>query len=805
MELFSHNQKAYEAIKECFEVQNRAAVVHATGTGKSYIIARTAQDFNRVLVIAPNHFVLSETQKVCPDYTDFRTYASVMYDKSFDSNYDLIVLDEFHRSGAEKWGKGIKRLLKACPDAKILGTSATHIRYLDDQRNMADELFDGHIVSHISLKDAIDMNILPNPTYVTALYSLDEITKTLKNRIRKSSKSDEEKQQGLRTLRGIAQSWDKSEGVPGIMKKYMRKDMQRIIVFCSKVNKKEQARRYLGSWLATAGFSRIRFYNIDYKEKRLAKEMEDFQQPCQEGELKVAMSVNMLNEGVHIPRVDGIIMLRSTISRIIIEQQVGRCLTASNKCQVPVVLDLVNNIESVNNFGFVEFSEWQKGGENTGESSSEDKGFPFHITDEIRDIRILLSQLDHGFLPYNTFSFEEKCREIEMFIAEHGELPTTTNGGKPLLAYVGKFRSEPLRSLHPECVERFSQMGFNMTQIEDRYFINLQQCKDFLSKHGRIPVVGVHSTEKERILGRFLKAHWNKRSNNTDEQRLILCKEGLVSPISEEVWRFAEEQKKLGNLPRDVEYGGKPISAKVDEVIAYFKKHGTLPPCKHPSRLMAIAQSCVAQGNKEVVRLYNAGIFNGTMKLTTKVVNILKRYGVEVNADDINLSPVETLNSLIKEYGSFKNSLAHKPKETRYSVRAIYISATDEECIRMFNDGIYIMNYSEVRRRLTSLAEQKRIDISVDEIKTGYVPERKLSDEDLFSAVQQLGRLPIMSHKGEAILYCSIRNRWKARNPNPQYLQKLIDMGLYLPTSETFKEKCALFNLTVPETHPFKK
>ena len=344
-----------------------------------------------------------------------------------------------------------------------------------------------------------------------------------------------------------------------------------------------------------------------------------------------------------------------------------------------------------------------------------------------------------------------------------------------------------------------------MTQIEDRYSINLQQCKDFLEKYGRIPVDGVHSSKEERFLGRFLKAHWRRRSNNTDEQRLVLCKEGLVSPASEEVWRFAEEQKKLGNLPKDIEYGGKPISAKVDEVIAYFKKHGTLPPCKHPSGLMATAQSCIMQGNKEVVRLYNAGIFNGTMKLTTRVVNILKHYGVEVNADDINLSPVEKLDSLIKEYGSFKNALAQKPKETRYCIRTIYISASDEECIRMFNDGIYIMNYSEVRRRLSSLAEQGRIDICVDEIKTGYVPERKLSDEDLYSAVKQLGRLPIMSHKEEALLYCSIRNRWKANNPNPQYLQKLIDLGLYLPTSETFKEKCALYSLSVPDTHPFKK
>ena len=59
------------------------------------------------------------------------------------------------------------------------------------------------------------------------------------------------------------------------------------------------------------------------------------------------ISVNMLNEGIHVPHVDGIIMLRSTISRLIIEQQIGRCLTAENILKRPVVLDLVNNMDTM--------------------------------------------------------------------------------------------------------------------------------------------------------------------------------------------------------------------------------------------------------------------------------------------------------------------------------------------------------------------------------------------------------------------------------------------------------------------------
>ena len=60
---------------------------------------------------------------------------------------DFIVFDEFHRYGAEMWGTGVQTLLSAYPHVPVLGLSATAIRYLDNQRDMADELFDGNVAS----------------------------------------------------------------------------------------------------------------------------------------------------------------------------------------------------------------------------------------------------------------------------------------------------------------------------------------------------------------------------------------------------------------------------------------------------------------------------------------------------------------------------------------------------------------------------------------------------------------------------------------------------------------------------------
>ena len=78
------------------------------------------------------------------------------------------MLDEFHRAGAKEWGIGVQKLLSMHEDAKVLGTSATPIRYLDSLRNMADELFNNNFAVNMSLADAIREKILPLPVYVTS-------------------------------------------------------------------------------------------------------------------------------------------------------------------------------------------------------------------------------------------------------------------------------------------------------------------------------------------------------------------------------------------------------------------------------------------------------------------------------------------------------------------------------------------------------------------------------------------------------------------------------------------------------------
>ena len=215
IDLFSHNQIAYESVLSMLRENGRAAVVHPTGTGKSFIAFKLAEDNPAASVcwLSPSEYIfrtqvenLVSTGAEAPTNIQFFTYAKLM---RMDAEAlaairpDYIVLDEFHRCGAQMWGAGVQRLLEACPQTPVLGLSATNIRYLDNQRDMADELFDGNIASQMSLGEAVVRGILAPPTYVVSIYSCERELERYQSRVKnvRNSAAREEAQKRIEALR----------------------------------------------------------------------------------------------------------------------------------------------------------------------------------------------------------------------------------------------------------------------------------------------------------------------------------------------------------------------------------------------------------------------------------------------------------------------------------------------------------------------------------------------------------------------------------------------------------------------------
>lgn len=282
LRLFEHNEKAYRAAVRMMEQYGKAAIVHPTGTGKSYIAFKLIEDNPEKVVIwlSPSKYIfktqLESLKRNDPDFPlaniHFYTYAKLMcctqaqLDEIAAQKPAYIIFDEFHRAGAGCWGESTVALLKLCPDAKFLGLTATNIRYLDNNRDMAEELFDSRVASNMTLGEAVVMGILPAPKYVTTVYQYQKALAKYQARV-----------DNLRT-----------PGIQDVNQKYL-----------------DALRRALE------------------QADGLDKVFADFKTDTGD-RLKLLFCIDMLNEGVHVEGISGVILFRPTISPIIYKQQIAR-------------------------------------------------------------------------------------------------------------------------------------------------------------------------------------------------------------------------------------------------------------------------------------------------------------------------------------------------------------------------------------------------------------------------------------------------------------------------------------------------
>lgn len=358
IELRKHNEEAYRKVVENFKTSNRTAIVHPTGTGKMYIALKLLEENNdkKAVYIAPSNSILHAVKKSIfeegMDFSNFPNLKRITYQKlsqiSSDEleklNADIIILDEFHHCGAPEWGKGVNQLIQKNPNANILGLSATPIRYSDDLRDMADEMFDNNVSSEMSLEEAIDKGILPEATYVSALYGYQDELKNMKSRISEIS-SDSRRKEAEDLFDELRKKLDKNtENLPELLEKYMQNKTGKYIIFCRDIDDMNQKMQETNQIFGSIN-SNITQRCVSFKLRDNEKILTEFEKDDDQNTLKLLYSVDMLNEGYHLKDIDGVIMMRPTISPTIFTQQLGRALTVGENAS-PVVLDLVNNFDS---------------------------------------------------------------------------------------------------------------------------------------------------------------------------------------------------------------------------------------------------------------------------------------------------------------------------------------------------------------------------------------------------------------------------------------------------------------------------
>ena len=315
--LHSHNRETYENICELFKTDNRVAAVQPTGTGKSYLIMQLVKDNPECsfVICSPSNYIFSQLTDVALqngislENVTFMTYMKLsQLDKSEieHMSFDYCVLDEFHRCGSPEWQRGVQTLLDAVPDAKILGTTATPIRYLDSGRNMAQELFGENYAVNMSLSEAIRRHILPMPVYVTSWYSFKGDIEHLEAKAEQSGNP-----RLKRVLTGkIAQAKrmiaELDVGIDRIFEKHIPDRAGKYIVFCPNVERLGQIETECSDWLNRVN-TNIHKYAVYSENNSSQKQFDEFKNDNDISAIKLLFCVDMLNEGVHFDDIDGVI------------------------------------------------------------------------------------------------------------------------------------------------------------------------------------------------------------------------------------------------------------------------------------------------------------------------------------------------------------------------------------------------------------------------------------------------------------------------------------------------------------------
>ncbi len=581
--LLEHNRKAYESALAMLQEKSRAAVIHPTGTGKSFIAFQLCADHPDATVcwMSPSEYIFqtqlenwnaacrsdmfeaestaahraagmeSVHSKSCEGLANirFHTYARLMLmqeEELAQIQPDYIILDEFHRCGAKMWGQGVQRLLSQYPETPVLGLSATNIRYLDGQRDMADELFDGNIASEMTLGDAIVRGILNPPKYVLSMYSCQKELERYRERA-KNAKSKAVRAEAEKYLEALRRALEKADGLDEVFRKHMAAESDNSIQekagqndkaekpyekgqsdTAGKLNTKEQSGRFGKYLVFCANYEHMQemiakvpewFAKVDpephvysvYSEDAQAEEAFTRFKTDESRHLKLLFCIDMLNEGIHVDDVSGVILLRPTISPIIYKQQIGRALSAGKRQgENAVIFDVVMNIENLYSIGTVE-DEMQAAVRYYRDRGESERivNEHFHITDEVQDCMRLFRKLNETL----GASWELMYQAAEQYYKTYGNLEVTkryvTEDGLSLGQWLDtqrKVRAGKVKGVLTEAqITRLDALemrwGSKSDQNWERHF---KAAQEYYREHGDL-LVNVRDGKYEGVeLGKWL-------------------------------------------------------------------------------------------------------------------------------------------------------------------------------------------------------------------------------------------------------------------------------------------------------------
>ena len=545
LRLFEHNEKAYHAAVRMMEQYGKAAIVHPTGTGKSYIAFKLIEDNPEKVVIwlSPSEYIfktqLESLKRNDPDFplanVHFYTYAKLMCCTKgqlaeiagFQPSY--IILDEFHRAGAECWGESTVALLKLCPEAKLLGLTATNVRYLDNNRDMAEELFDSRVASDMTLGEAIVRGILPAPNYVTTVYQYQKTLAKYQARV-DNLRTPGIQDANQKYLDALRRALEQADGLDRVFAHHITNKCGKYIVFCASKEHMDEMVPHVPEWFAGVNPDVV-VYQAYSDDPNTDKAFSDFKTDTS-NRLKLLFCIDMLNESVHVEGISGVILFRPTISPIIYKQQIGRALTAGDNT-TPIILDVVNNFEGLASISGLQ-SEMQEAVHRLYANGEGDKIVTewFEVVEQVHDCRVLFEQLQASL----SSSWEHYFSEASIYYAEHGNLnvpklytiPSGLSLGVWLVTQRRVREGQTQGNLTEQQIARLDSIGMVWGNRDDRQWNEgYQKARRYFDAHGDLNVPVGYVSPDGYNLGNWVKRQRYTR-HNPEKSCAVLTEERIA-------------------------------------------------------------------------------------------------------------------------------------------------------------------------------------------------------------------------------------------------------------------------------------
>ena len=353
------NEAAFQKAVQSLETLNRAAVFHPTGTGKSCIAWKVVEAHPQTtffwLVAGAQRLALRQAEltrynggtlpgnvRFC-DCEKLAAATPEQWVRLGEQKPGCIVLDCYHELSAVCWAQSVQKLLRMCPQAKVLGLGVPNGAPVCAA---AQELFADCIVSHMTVAEAMAAGTMPVPSaYAALLWPQEEELATLRARIKNlcMPKGDTSLRVQYEEL-----SWSlrQVENLTVLLPRLLSDTSGHYLVLFESAAYQEKLGTELEQLLRTVDPA-VRFYAADHACFADSAAVETFLSDTAPGP-KVLLCVNAPGVQQPLEGLAGVILVRQSSLISTFKQMLCRALVAAGSRSVPV-FDLVAQFEGLGN------------------------------------------------------------------------------------------------------------------------------------------------------------------------------------------------------------------------------------------------------------------------------------------------------------------------------------------------------------------------------------------------------------------------------------------------------------------------